>query len=52
MFAFETHLGNSWRPCNKKVILEKHLLGKISWENIDNGACFSVKLPLPEKESL
>lgn len=33
-----------------KIIVEKHLLGKISWENKDDGACFMIELPLHVKE--
>lgn len=35
-----------------KTLLEKHLLGNISWKNKDDGAFFTVKLPLHVKESL
>jgi PAS domain S-box-containing protein len=32
-----------------KIIVEKHLLGSLYWENINGGACFIIKLPLHVK---
>lgn len=31
-----------------KMILEKHFNGKLSWKNSDEGACFTITLPLNE----
>jgi len=34
-----------------KIIVEKHLGGTLSWENREEGACFSVSLPLCKDNS-
>ena len=28
------------------IIVSKHLHGKIYWENIKNGSCFHIELPI------
>ena len=34
------------------MIVQKHLNGKLSWKNIDNGACFTILIPIVIKENI